>query len=363
MADEHGLGSQTASEEARASGDAGSVERDPAGLLQRVPELLPLAGRSPQLKRAIEEGRPHAAYRALIWLKLRGAGTDGPLVNTLLARRRLFLQPLKGAPWMVTYNGVGASVYGATELDPQDRTSVKTHYLVFVFLPFFPLGAYLTRPAEQGKGWTFFGKVPLSLPLYLWQRGVALIVLLLVLGGALSAVAAARYNTVHVANGFPFPVQVKIGSAEAVVMAGSVGKVRASVGTQPIEVRRDGVVIDHGSVDVPRGFDAVVYNVLGAAPVYLETVTYTADSHDRPEESGELFCGRKSFAFDHVDYAFSDPPGQLSMPKDSKQVQKKHMGILSAEPAKCAKYLEKIGQTAGAGELRDALAKLHVQSE
>jgi len=181
MADEHGLGSQTASEEARASGDAGSVERDPAGLLQRVPELLPLAGRSPQLKRAIEEGRPHAAYRALIWLKLRGAGTDGPLVNTLLARRRLFLQPLKGAPWMVTYNGVGASVYGATELDPQDRTSVKTHYLVFVFLPFFPLGAYLTRPAEQGKGWTFFGKVPLSLPLYLWQRGVALIVLLLVL--------------------------------------------------------------------------------------------------------------------------------------------------------------------------------------
>jgi hypothetical protein len=341
--------------------EAESVEGDPAGLLQRVPELAALAQRSSKLKHAIERGRPHAVYRALIGLKLRGAGSDAELVKALLARRRLFLQPLTSKPWLFTYNSVGATVYGSAELDPGDQTSIKTQYFVLGFLPVFPLGAFLTRPA--GKGWTFFGRVPLSVRDYFWQRGMASAALLLVLGGALSAFLSARYNTVHLANALPFPVNVKIGSAEQVVKAGSVGSLRSVVGTQRVEVRSQGNLIDQDSIEVPRGYDAVVYNVLGAAGVYLETVVYSEKAADNSEQQGQLFCGHKSIAIDDVDYAFRDPPASLSMEKGSKPVAKKHMGVLTGEAAKCAQYLDKIGESGGAGELRQALARVHVPNE
>jgi hypothetical protein len=95
-----------------------TVERDPAGLLERVPELARLADAHVTLRRAIEHGRPHAAYRALFWIRVLGrAGQDAELVRQLLATRRLFIQPLKGAPAMLTYNGVGARVYGEAEPD------------------------------------------------------------------------------------------------------------------------------------------------------------------------------------------------------------------------------------------------------
>jgi hypothetical protein len=89
--------------------------------LERVPELLSLAERDASLRRAIEKGRPHAAYRRLFFMRWLGkAGADRDLINTLLAKRRLFLQPIRRAPPLITVNAVGFRVYGDEDWDPAD---------------------------------------------------------------------------------------------------------------------------------------------------------------------------------------------------------------------------------------------------
>src|SRR6187402_1857937 len=121
-----------------------TVERDPAGLLERVPELARLAASHPTLLRAIERGRPHAVYRALFWIRLLGrAGTDAALIGELLSSRRLFIQPLGSAPTMLTYNGFGSSAYGRAEADLADGSYILTVYLVAIFVPIYPFASYL----------------------------------------------------------------------------------------------------------------------------------------------------------------------------------------------------------------------------
>src|SRR4051794_33371998 len=209
------------------------VERDPAGLLERVPELALLAEVHPRLRRAIEHGKPHAAYRALFWIKLLGKDKQSaPLVEQLLATRRLFIQPLNGAPSMMTYNGIGARPYGSAEPDPNDGSHIITLYLVVLFVPVYPFSAYLVRPVSSG-GWTLFGKVPLSSVGYLWQRATALLGLVAVLFGAFNALGAMRYNTVQVVNALPAPVTVRIGrEAPLHVVTNGVQTVRTKVGVQ-----------------------------------------------------------------------------------------------------------------------------------
>jgi len=126
-----------------------AVERDPAGLLERVPELARLGSLHASLRRAIERGRPHAVYRALFWLRVLGkAGPDAQLIRDLLGHRRLFIQPMKGAPAMITFNGFGSSAYGGAEPDPADGTYILTVYFVGVFVPLYPFSPYLVRRAE-----------------------------------------------------------------------------------------------------------------------------------------------------------------------------------------------------------------------
>src|SRR6188768_434597 len=281
-----------------------AVERDPAGLLERVPELGRLATLHPSLARAIERGRPHAVYRALFWLRLLGkAGQDAALVGELLANRRLFIQPLDGAPTMVTFNGFGSSAYGQAEADPGDGSFILTVYLVAIFVPIYPFSAYLVRRAE--KGWSFFGKVPLSGTSYLWQRAIALAGLVTVLFGGVKALGAMRYNTVQLVNGLPVPVAVKVGKEPPVLVGTNhVEKVRAEVGMQEIVVKLDGRVIERGKLEVKRGYDVDAWNVLGAAMLYRGDVVYTAqDSSATASEqrAPELQCGERSVLLDGID--------------------------------------------------------------
>lgn len=74
---------------------------------------------------------------------------------------RLWAQP-SGAPSLFTLNGVGFSAYG--EHDPQpDGTYVLVSYFVVLFLPVFPLAAFLvaTAPGSFSRSWYFLAQVPL----------------------------------------------------------------------------------------------------------------------------------------------------------------------------------------------------------
>jgi len=319
------------------------VARDPAGMLERVPELAALAERHAAVRAAIERGKPHAVYYALLRLKLFGAGTDKQLVSDLLRHRRLFIQPLGSAPTMITYNGVGARVYGEAEPDLEDASHIKTHFLVVLFIPVYPLAAYLVKRAGD-RGWTFFGKVPLSSANYLWQRAFAAVGVLAVLVGAYRAVWAARYNTVYVVNALPNAVEVRLGASPPLTVgAHAREKLRARVGEQPIEVRAQGRVLERGTLDVRRGYDVVLWNVLGAGLVYESDIIYTSKTTDAPSSppTPAIFCGDNQVLLDHVPYVFTEPPKRISMSESESVVHKNALGFADDEPLACLFQLEK----------------------
>ncbi|MBE7461961.1 MAG: hypothetical protein HS116_00590 [Planctomycetes bacterium] len=66
-----------------------------------------------------------------------------------------------GAPALFTFNGLGTMVYGRRDYDAESDTYVKTHFIVFFFVPVLALGAYRVANADNG-GWYFIGKQPLS---------------------------------------------------------------------------------------------------------------------------------------------------------------------------------------------------------
>ncbi|HET7545238.1 MAG TPA: hypothetical protein VFK05_35475 [Polyangiaceae bacterium] len=314
-----------------------AVERDPAELLERVPELARLASH-PSVARAIERGRPHAVYRALFWLRRLGkAGQDGELIDGLLANRRLFIQPMSGAPAMVTFNGFGARPYGEAEVDPRDGSYIMTLYLVAIFVPIYPFSAYLVRPAQ--KGWSFFGKVPLSASGYVWQRAVALAGLVAVLFGGVKALGAMRYNTVQVVNGLSSPVEVKVGQEPPVVVAGNdVAKVRAKVGMQDVLVKLDGRVLEQGKLEVKRGYDIDAWNVLGAAVLFRSDVVYTAkDAKASASDQKEIqfLCGESTVLEDGIDFPFRTPPEQMTMGEHEKVAHRSHFDLLKVGPGAC----------------------------
>jgi hypothetical protein len=343
-------------------GQVGVIERDPAGLVTRVPELLRLAQAHATLARAIERGKPHAVYRALFWLKLLGkTDRDSELVNQLLASRRLFIQPLEGAPTMLTYNGVGSRPYGNSEPDSSDGTYIMTLYLVVLFVPVYPLAAYLVRGAS-GEGWSFFGKVPLSSVGYVWQRALALAGVGAVAFGIFNAVGAARYNTVQVVNALPATVEVQVGAGGPVkVERGGVVGVRTKVGNQDVVVRLDGKELERGKLDVKRGFDVVAWNVMGAAPLFLETVSYSAEgssSPPAPNSEPRFSCGERQVLQEDVDYAFRDAPESIKMDKHESVTRRSHFDLAKTPPVFCVFELNHRKELVKAQQLALDLAKV-----
>jgi Flp pilus assembly protein TadD len=95
------------------------------------------------------------------------------------------MQPVSGPPSMHTVNGIGTTFYGRRDFDPESGTYVGTHWLVLLFIPIFPLGAYRVLPAESG-GWYFLGRVPLSGSAKAWPVGLTLLIGILIAGLAWS---------------------------------------------------------------------------------------------------------------------------------------------------------------------------------
>jgi len=75
------------------------------------------------------------------------------------------------SPTLYTLNGVGATFYGSRDVDPATQSYVTTHWLVVLFLPIIPLGAYRVKSAGD-KRYTIYGKVPLSQGLRKYRWGV-----------------------------------------------------------------------------------------------------------------------------------------------------------------------------------------------
>ncbi|XXX78464.1 hypothetical protein WMF30_06795 [Sorangium sp. So ce134] len=338
------------------------MDRDPAGLLDRVPELAELAQMNPGVRRAIEQVRPHAVYRRLFWMRWRERLLPRPgaagaqlreLLDALLARRRLFLEPMRRSPWLMTMNGVGATVYGASDRDPEDGTYIKTLFFVFLFVPLYPFGSYLVADGADARSWRFIGRAPLGPALYLWQRAVALGITAVVALGAWNALGAARYNTVRIANALPYPVEVSVGGASVQVPARGLERLQSGVGRRAVKVTAGGRTIEEGELDVPRGTDVVAWNVLGLAPIYQLEVRYTADRNASSDGDGvpTVFCGQSAVIVDDVDFVFEPPPEQLSMRKGEPIVSRTLVTMAPVAPGGCAFALAGAGKAALGAEL------------
>jgi hypothetical protein len=330
--------------------------RDPAGILERAPELAEIAAADAAVRRAVERGNPHAIHRVLWWGRLLGRlKAHRKTVDTLLAHRRLFLAPLRRMPVLSTVNGIGAKLYGSSDEDG-DRTYVKTHFLVFAFVPLFPLAQYLVRDAD--RGWYFLGKVPMSAPVRFWNRLVVAGVLGALGYGAFEAAYASRHHDVYVLNALPQAIHATIGGVPYVVPPN--GRVAHSLPTGRHDVRvtdSAGHTLETGAIDVsPRG-DLQAWNVLGAASVYATAVWYGTGTP--PSSKPHLYCGEGAILESHVDYLFTEPPHQIHMPEGQSMVQRRQLGLESGLEI-CASILYRGSRPAPALALARGLLAMDV---
>lgn len=87
--------------------------------------------------------------------------------------------PVTKAPSLFTLNGVGVSIYGSRDRNPEDQSHVKTRCLCLVFVPLLALDAWRVIDAPQGRGWYFLRREPLSPFARGWNKTVAVLALLL----------------------------------------------------------------------------------------------------------------------------------------------------------------------------------------
>lgn len=317
-----------------------TAPQDPAGLLERIPDLSQFLD-YPAVARAIERGDAHAVYRALWFGKVFGPLRDKrAAVEAVLARRRLFLTPLKRSPMLSTLNGIGAKVYGSSEQE-SDGTYIKSHYLVFAFIPLVPLSQYLVLDAPDGKGWHFIGKVPLNAFHYVWRRIMSLSALAALLWGGYAAFYASRHNDLHLVNGLPISVQVKVANQTIDLETNQRKSIELPVGIAPIEVRtRKGVLIETGKVSIKSGVDVLAWNVAGAAPIYREGVIYSSGGNVPNQSEPTVECGKQGIELDDVDYEFVEAPSTIKMDKGTNAVTKWRVAVADGGARSCLNWLD-----------------------
>ena len=87
-------------------------------------------------------------------------------------QQRVFGKPINSTPALTTYNGIGFTLYGCTDVDPETKSYTTTHYFTIFFIPIFPISRYRVIAAGE-RSWRFLGKLPLSRN-NRWHLGVSL---------------------------------------------------------------------------------------------------------------------------------------------------------------------------------------------
>jgi hypothetical protein len=290
--------------------------------VKEVPELQRLSG-EPEISRALERADAHALYAALSAWRKRHPDTHEAWVDRLLGNRRFFLKPLKRAPSLMTMNGVGTSLYGSSDANPQDGSYIATLFFVFLFVPIFPLAQYLVIKGA-GRSWHFLGKVPMGGAHRSWRKVAALAGLVALLGAGAGTTnllwRTSQVSEVQLLNGLNVPVRVVVSGQKVMLPAEGRSHVQLKPGPQHFRAElTSGELLEEVNGEVPRWTDLVVYNVMGSAPAYLEEVIYTSGPGDHDEQgSSTPLGGQPFFTRDHVPFIFQEAPNQIEMSSHSK---------------------------------------------
>lgn len=133
-------------------------------------------------------------------------------------------------------------------------------------------------------------------------------------------------SKVWLVNALDVPVDVVVDGAKVPVPAGSKVDVRLRAGIRAVRVEsRSGEILEEGLFDVRGGYNVVVYNVLGAAPLYQAEISYGSRSGTPPEP--EFLGGQRAVNRDHVDFVFVEPPSTISVQSGDRGIRK-HFDLL-----------------------------------
>ncbi|MDP3154308.1 MAG: hypothetical protein Q8N23_16645 [Archangium sp.] len=307
---------------------------DPAGLLQRMPELERIAAEDGPVRAALGSGDPFKLYRALRWGSWTGRlKAHQPLVKELLGNRRLFARPLNGTPSLFTMNSAGVGFVGEDERQ-QDGTYITGHFIVILFkLPLLPLGAYVVGPGDTTNTYRIFARVPMGGFSWAWSRAAALAAALLVVSGAWGAFQDSRFATVTVANGFRKSIQVEVGGQKATIAPNSTAALTVPVGSQPARALVEGEVVDEGPIEVASGNDAFIWNVGGVSPLFKYIVNYYAvEPAWQPEPNLTFLCGQRLVVESNIDFLFREADKSVSMSKGTKVISRTMLSAAWRQP-------------------------------
>lgn len=318
---------------------------DPSQLLQRIPELEALT-EDPKIRRAIESGDPFKVFRALMLARLlRRLPAHKELLKELTGERRLFAKPLKGTPSLGSINSVGFGFIGKSEQD-SDGSHIALHAFVVLFvIPLVPLGAYVVKSTGD-RSWQIFARAPLGIPGWLYTRGLAAAMVVLVASGAIHSFHAAGHQDLLVLNGFDEALTLAFDDQALNLPAG--GRLSVTLRTGKLHGTASGAragVIDTIDAQLASSERLTIWNVAGAAPLLRNTVVYTKEksSAPPPPNAQTVYCGKRFFELTNVRYRFEPPPESLSMSKHETRTSVEHIDIATRPKvpgaALCSAYL------------------------
>jgi tetratricopeptide (TPR) repeat protein len=307
---------------------------DPAQLFQRVPELLAFS-ENPKISRAIETGDPFKVYRALVLARLfRRLPEHKAVLKALTQERRLFAKPLKGTPSLGSINSIGFSFIGESEKD-NDGSYIALHAFVILFIiPLVPLGSYVVRVSGPSQ-WQIFARAPLGILGWLYTRGLAMMLVVLVLTGAAHSYHESNYQDLTLLNGFEVPLTVAFGNQVVNVPAQG----RATITLEAGVVHGTAKAIKAGVVDtlettLESSGRYSIWNIAGAAPLVRNTVVYTRENLSRHDNANNasgstVYCGKRFIELSNIQYAFTEPPQTMQMNKHANQTSVEHITVIS----------------------------------
>jgi tetratricopeptide (TPR) repeat protein len=228
------------------------------------------------------------------------------VIDAALADRRLFMMPVTRPPAPGSRGGFSHILMGESDRDPEDHSYISTLWLALFGIPVSPVARYLVRREPDGSI-TYLGTQPLRGPILWWRRlPVVLLIVVAALFGYWTCDSIRRPN-VHMISGLEQQVVVRFGDEEIDLSPGDRVERRFEAGKYRVQVlTTDGRLVMEETITVPLGSGAIVYNVLGAAPVSFERFVYAA-SPGPPLES--RFCGGRTVVpAGDIDYVFEDPP-------------------------------------------------------
>ncbi|RKH00801.1 hypothetical protein D7X74_38305 [Corallococcus sp. CA047B] len=170
-----------------------------------------------------------------------------------------------------------------------------------------------------------------------------------------------RSESVHFVNGLDVPVQIVAGDNRFDVPAE--GRIKREIrrGLVDVDVSAKGVSLVHDTLYVSGDKDVRVYNVLGAAPLFMDAVRYTSSSAknvNAPERFPQPLGGTTFQEFDHVDYAFVEPPRSLSVDeRQSGSISRSHLGVLPGGWKMTLRFLLAGNRPAEAGRVAQAVLR------